>query len=106
MGGIFGGFLEAMNVIGGGLLYLLVGSAAWRETGRARWYRVNTGSVIVGLAFGFIGYLLFFPGGDDRMSIHDRTVLFFALFFGLPGVFFLLSVIFETIRRAVSENNK
>ena|SRR5918912_1651197 len=54
MGGLFGGLLGLFSVIGGGLLYLLIGKAAWKDNQTASWWRVILGGIIVGLILGFI----------------------------------------------------
>jgi hypothetical protein len=56
MGGLFGGLLGLVHAVGYGLLYVLIGSAAERDTGEARWTKVILGSVSVGLVFGLIGF--------------------------------------------------
>jgi hypothetical protein len=52
MGGVFGGLLGLINAVGGAVLYVLLGSKAWRESEQGRKERRNMGSLVFGLALG------------------------------------------------------
>jgi hypothetical protein len=56
MGGIFGGLLEAINMLGGGILYVLIGSNAWRVGQLARWCRLAAAAYLIGIVGGIVAY--------------------------------------------------
>jgi formate/nitrite transporter FocA (FNT family) len=59
MHGIFGGFLGLLNILGGGVLLLLIGwTAATKRNRRARWARILIGSIPAGAFVGFTVPLL------------------------------------------------
>ena len=60
MGGLFGGLLGLFNFIGGGVLYALIGTEAWRDGEKARWARVLLGGVVLGLMAGLISFCVYY----------------------------------------------
>lgn len=100
MGGLFGGILGLINIIGGGILYALLGSPAWRPTSRGRWVRVLFG----GATLGVVTYALFYyfvVRGSNNLSSDDMN-FFFACFLAIFGVFVAIAVGLERLRRSLS----
>jgi hypothetical protein len=48
MGGLFGGFLSLINVVGGHILHVLIGSPAWKDKKKARQARLTAGTTALG----------------------------------------------------------
>lgn len=91
MSGLFGGYLELVNLTGKGVLFLLIGGKAFVP--KARTARLVFGSLIMGIV---LGVLVAIPIKSDP-----------ALFFALPftGVVFIgiLTAILEGIRYYLDE---
>ena len=54
MGGIFGGLLAVVQVVGGCLIYVLVGRKAWGTSEDANGLRALFGGVIIGVLVGAV----------------------------------------------------
>ena len=67
MSGLFGGYLGLVNVIGGGILYLLIGAKA--HDPRARVPRLLFGSLVVGLTIGLLAPLTMFESRDLGLAL-------------------------------------
>jgi hypothetical protein len=50
MGGVLGGYLFVVDIIGGAVLWVAIGSKAWREGGRV--FRLGAGAMSIGAAIG------------------------------------------------------
>jgi hypothetical protein len=49
MKGIFGGIISLINIIGGCIIFLLIGERAWKESNTGRRWRLAYGSLCCGL---------------------------------------------------------
>ena len=58
MGGVFGGLLDVVHKVGGGLLFLLIGSSAFKK--EARNFSLFLGGVIIG---GVIAAVVYYFNG-------------------------------------------
>jgi hypothetical protein len=64
MTGLFGGYLALMDTIGGGVLYVLIGTKAWTDTQDGRFFRLGAGALSLGAFAGLVGGLLAGAGGS------------------------------------------
>ena len=95
MSGILGCLLETVNVLGGVILWALIGKPAWRPTSAARWARVLAGSVPCGIAF-MIVWIIFAVRYYEVSGLILATPIF--IFFAAVPISIL-----EIIRRAIDE---
>jgi hypothetical protein len=101
MGDLFGGFLSIFNVVGGGILYLLIGSKAQKENESGRHYRLSAGSISIGLILGVIIYFMFF---ENVYGVHRRDYVALILCLACSSIALLVVVRFlESIRKDIGD---
>lgn len=107
MSGLLGGILELINVIGGLVLMLLIGMAAWRKTGRARWARIAFGGIFFGFALGWLLSLVAFTyiGDTPKPSSDLVGFIYTGAFFGLPILILVISIFLEILKRHIEEDS-
>jgi hypothetical protein len=93
MGGIFGGFLQATNAVGGIVLHVLIGSPAWRNSDIARGFRLLFGGFAAGL---IPATVLSFP-----IALLLPMLTLTDLFFSVLGLTVLAVFLLEGIRYCV-----
>lgn len=71
MSGLFGGILEFVNILGGVILYLLIGKKAWKHSNTTRYARLNFGGIFVGFV---LATTLYFNGDLDIFKKHEVFV--------------------------------
>lgn len=65
----FGGLLQVLRIIGGVVLYVLIGSKAFGASEKAQNLRLGFGSLIVGFGIGVVLYYWCLNQTDDRTII-------------------------------------
>jgi|ERR1051325_3119026 TRAP-type uncharacterized transport system fused permease subunit len=106
MGGLLGGILWLVNIIGGGVLYILVGMAAWRDTSKARWIRVLLGGWVLGLVVGLISFYIWYSYREDYYPARWTQEVFTNCVTLVPISFVIVSLVLEKIRRIISRKNE
>jgi hypothetical protein len=96
MGGLFGGLLGIVNVIGGSILTLLIGSKAWTESEDGRFFRLGVGVLFIGPMIGVASYLFVFRYSPSFSGVADG--LLFCCFIATV-VFGGLTLALEWIRQ-------
>ena len=108
MYGILGGLLEVVNILGGIVLWCLIGQPAWKKNTTARWSRILVGSIPSGFILGVVGApLLYYFLPVDLLE--DTPPLIWAIIgFSTCGVFVvaLLASILEGLRRWIVEEDR
>lgn len=88
----FEGLLQGLRKIGGGVLWLLIGSKAWRASEKVQNLRLGFGSLIVGLS---IGVGLYYWCLNQR---EDRAVISFLV---IPAASILVAMILNAISNSI-----
>lgn len=91
----FGGILGFFNVIGGCVLYILVGSKAWGKTYKSRWWRVVFGGAVLGFIVGTIIYL--------TLEDLERNRLGALIFMGLPLITTSCAIALEALQQVMKD---
>lgn len=89
MTGLLGGILFLVNIIGGSLLFLLIGRIAWKDSEGATWVRIITGSLVISI---FAVVCLAQNCSHGNCSANEEEGIFTAgaiLFFVLLGINYL-----------------
>lgn len=97
MGGLFGGLLDLVNVMGGGILYLLIGSKAWKDSKEGRFFRLASGTIGLGLILGVSFYLFVLKRDVDTAEDVVGKVLFSTVFASIACAIFI--AVIESVRR-------
>lgn len=99
MYGILGGLLELVNVLGGFVLWVLIGKAAWRTNKAGRWARVIAGGLPCGIALTIVYFLfvLSYSGKYDVAGIIAFCLIVSIIIAGLASVL-------EFIRQAIDKD--
>jgi hypothetical protein len=116
MGGMFGGLLGLLNLLGGGVLFLLIGTPALEPNNQvARWWRLIIGSLIIGPILGCVIFRIIYTpstnieyiGGQRTEVVYPipATLYIPASIFGAIGLAFLVLVL-EFIRQGIESKDK
>lgn len=95
MGGMFGGILSLVNAIGGCILYVLIGSIAWKDKKDARDFRIGMGGFALGTIVGAVVYMWVLDNRDNKLPN-----LVVAVVGGLIG-FMVLASLLDWIRTSI-----
>ena len=95
MSGVLGGLLGLINIVGGAVLFILVGNKAWGKSDTARWLRLIFGGVSSGYG---IGTTLFLNVSVDQYSTDWRPGVCFAL---IPFLSVMCILGLEGLRRVL-----
>src|SRR5947209_188144 len=96
MDGPSGGLLWFVNIVGGIVLYVLMGSAARKESNDAKYARLITGGLVLGVIAGVLVYLwLPYYVYADRPDENTRRLV---SYLATPAVLVVLVLILERIR--------
>ncbi len=101
MGGLFGGLLGLVNLVGGLILYLLIGAKAWRENEKGRDARRRTGAIFIAIPLGFILYV--FLSSVDYFSHDERYIFKWGIVLALPIIFIISISMMENLRKGLNE---
>lgn len=83
LSGSLGGVLGVVNIIGGLLLFLLVGKVAWRKTSGGRAARIFAGALVLGAGAGWSWFKVNLFESDDIGEIAVVVGVFTAIGLGL-----------------------
>ena len=72
MSGLFGGYLYLVELVGGFVLYILIGGKAWKKSDDGRFFRLALGALSIG---GVLGAIL----GWTIVAKHDQWAATFWL---------------------------
>lgn len=92
MTGLFRGLLEIVNLLGGTVLFILVGSKAWAKSRTGRNFRLTFGGLVIGIVAAVVTYYQLRPMSDPS-PICCVPVGLIAAVFGL-----------ELIRKALEDD--
>ena len=107
MYGILGGLLELVNLLGGIVLWILIGAPAWKKNRTARWSRVLIGSIPTGLLLATVPVVsvwIIEGGPNDSASIARLiTTAIVSALVCILGVCGLASLL-EVLRKAIDHD--
>lgn len=96
---MFGGLLGLLNLLGGGVLFLLIGKPAFKPDNQvARWCRLIIGCLIIGPILGCVIFRIFYiPSTNIEYIDGQRTEVVYPI----PAILYIPSSVFGAIGLAL-----